>query len=251
MRAIEEEARRRRRTTLVLARAAAIVRSGSTRVWVDARRRDTELRAKRRRGLDPSAFYYKLRREIRHDSGRVRARRRRHRGERGRRTVELTVANTGNRPIQIGSHFHSFEGESALGSTVPSRSVCAWNVPAAPLSASSRDEKRVTLVELARRPPVFGLNALTDGAGREQALARLACVGAASMSLRLSRRQYAISTALTTGDRVRLADTDLLIRIERDLTGPARRRKFGGGKVIRDGMGQSRARPGPTASSTW
>ena len=59
------------------------------------------------------------------------------------------------------------------------------------------------------------------------------------MSLRLTRRQYADLYGPTTGDRVRLADTELLIRIERDLTVPGEEAKFGGGKVIRDGMGQS------------
>ena len=43
----------------------------------------------------------------------------------------------------------------------------------------------------------------------------------------------------TTGDRVRLADTDLIIEVERDLTTYGEEVKFGGGKVIRDGMGQS------------
>jgi urease alpha subunit len=59
------------------------------------------------------------------------------------------------------------------------------------------------------------------------------------VSLRLPRRQYAALYGPTTGDRVRLADTDLLIRIERDLTTPGEEAKFGGGKVLRDGMGQS------------
>ena len=45
----------------------------------------------------------------------------------------------------------------------------------------------------------------------------------------------------TTGDRVRLADTDLFIEVERDLTIYGEEVKFGGGKVIRDGMGQSQA----------
>ena len=58
------------------------------------------------------------------------------------------------------------------------------------------------------------------------------------MSLRIPRRQYADLYGPTTGDRVRLADTDLLVRIERDLTTPGEEAKFGGGKVIRDGMGQ-------------
>ncbi|GAA5234211.1 urease subunit alpha [Verticiella sediminum] len=59
------------------------------------------------------------------------------------------------------------------------------------------------------------------------------------MSLRISRRAYAEMFGPTTGDRVRLADTDLLIAVERDYTLYGEEVKFGGGKVIRDGMGQS------------
>lgn len=56
---------------------------------------------------------------------------------------------------------------------------------------------------------------------------------------RLTRRAYADMYGPTIGDRVRLADTDLLIEVERDLTLHGEEVKFGGGKVIRDGMGQS------------
>jgi urease subunit alpha len=59
------------------------------------------------------------------------------------------------------------------------------------------------------------------------------------VTLRITRRQYADLYGPTTGDRVRLADTGLFIRVERDLTVPGEEAKFGGGKVIRDGMGQS------------
>jgi len=59
------------------------------------------------------------------------------------------------------------------------------------------------------------------------------------MSLRMSRRQYADLYGPTTGDRIRLADTALVVRVERDLTVPGEEAKFGGGKVVRDGMGQS------------
>ncbi len=59
------------------------------------------------------------------------------------------------------------------------------------------------------------------------------------MAARLSRRAYAGMYGPTTGDRLRLADTDLVIEVERDLTIYGEEVKFGGGKVIRDGMGQS------------
>jgi urease subunit alpha len=58
------------------------------------------------------------------------------------------------------------------------------------------------------------------------------------MSFRMSRKQYADMFGPTTGDRVRLADTDLFIEVEKDFTVYGDEVKFGGGKVIRDGMGQ-------------
>ena len=59
------------------------------------------------------------------------------------------------------------------------------------------------------------------------------------MSTRISRRAYAEMFGPTTGDRVRLADTELWIEVEKDFTVYGDEVKFGGGKVIRDGMGQS------------
>src|ERR1051326_7438800 len=59
------------------------------------------------------------------------------------------------------------------------------------------------------------------------------------MPYRISRSAYADMFGPTTGDRMRLADTDLIIEIEEDHTLPGEEVKFGGGKVIRDGMGQS------------
>jgi len=57
----------------------------------------------------------------------------------------------------------------------------------------------------------------------------------------IPRQSYAAMFGPTTGDRVRLADTELFIEVERDLTTYGEEVKFGGGKVIRDGMGQSQA----------
>ncbi|MEL7509118.1 MAG: urease subunit alpha [Cyanobacteria bacterium J06554_1] len=59
------------------------------------------------------------------------------------------------------------------------------------------------------------------------------------MSYRMDRRAYAETYGPTVGDRVRLADTALVIEVEQDLTTYGDEVKFGGGKVIRDGMGQS------------
>ena len=62
------------------------------------------------------------------------------------------------------------------------------------------------------------------------------------MTLQIPRRTYADLYGPTKGDRVRLADTDLIIEIEKDFTRYGDEITFGGGKVIRDGMGQSCAR---------
>ena len=56
---------------------------------------------------------------------------------------------------------------------------------------------------------------------------------------RISRKAYAEMYGPTTGDRVRLGDTELFIEVEKDFTTYGEEVKFGGGKVIRDGMGQS------------
>ena len=63
--------------------------------------------------------------------------------------------------------------------------------------------------------------------------------------MEISRQAYAEMYGPTTGDRVRLGDTELWISVEKDMTRYGEEVKFGGGKVIRDGMGQSqRTRPG-------
>ncbi len=59
------------------------------------------------------------------------------------------------------------------------------------------------------------------------------------MTYRMDRRAYAQTYGPTVGDRLRLADTELFVEVERDYTTYGDEVKFGGGKVIRDGMGQS------------
>ncbi len=93
----------------------------------------------------------------------------------GRPTVELTVANTADRPIQVGSHFHFFEANRALRFDRAPAFGMRLNIPAGTaVRFEPGDEKRVTLVEMAGARRMFGLNALTQGGTREQALDRLA-----------------------------------------------------------------------------
>ena len=59
------------------------------------------------------------------------------------------------------------------------------------------------------------------------------------MSYMLDGKKYAMMYGPTTGDKIRLADTNLVIQIEKDFTQYGDEAKFGGGKTLRDGMGQS------------
>lgn len=70
------------------------------------------------------------------------------------------------------------------------------------------------------------------------------------MPYKISRASYASMFGPTVGDKVRLADTELFIEIEKDFTTYGEEVKFGGGKVIRDGMGQSQATRGEGAVDT-
>ena len=92
----------------------------------------------------------------------------------GRQTVELSVTNTGDRPIQVGSHFLFFEVNRALTFDRARAFGMRLNVPAGTaVRFEPGDEKRVTLVELAGARLVFGLNGLTEGGDRAAALNNL------------------------------------------------------------------------------
>ena len=100
----------------------------------------------------------------------------------GRRTLQLTVANTGDRPVQVGSHFHFFEANRALRFDRGQAFGMRLNVPAGTaVRFEPGDEKIVTLVDLAGAREVYGLNARTDGpAGdprRAESLRRAAAGG--------------------------------------------------------------------------
>ena len=97
----------------------------------------------------------------------------------GRRTLGVTVANTGDRPIQVGSHFHFFEANRELRFDRAQAFGMRLNIPAGTaVRFEPGDEKVVTLVELGGAREVHGLNALTDGptddAARAAALQRAA-----------------------------------------------------------------------------
>jgi urease beta subunit len=83
----------------------------------------------------------------------------------GRETVELTVINTGDRPIQVGSHFHFFEANKALSFDRRLAVGPRLNIPAGTaVRFEPGDDKKIKLVRLGGAAKVLGLNALTTGA---------------------------------------------------------------------------------------
>lgn len=83
----------------------------------------------------------------------------------GRETVQITVANTGDRPIQVGSHFHFFEVNRALQFDRATARGMRLDIPAGTaVRFEPGDEREVTLVPLVGRREVYGLNALINGA---------------------------------------------------------------------------------------
>ena len=82
----------------------------------------------------------------------------------GRRTVELVVANTGDRPVQIGAHYHFFEVNKALRFDRDKAFGMRLNIPSGTTQRFEPGEERtVTLVEILGKKIMRGLNALTDG----------------------------------------------------------------------------------------
>jgi urease beta subunit len=86
----------------------------------------------------------------------------------GRREIELEIANTGDRPIQVGSHFHFFEVNRALRFDRAAAFGMRLNIPAGTaVRFEPGDSKRVTLVEIGGSKRVYGLNGLTTGLADE------------------------------------------------------------------------------------
>ena len=82
----------------------------------------------------------------------------------GRETLEIEVANTGDRPIQIGSHFHFYEVNSALQFDRESTKGMRLNIPAGTaVRFEPGDEKTVVLVAIAGKKEIYGFNGLVEG----------------------------------------------------------------------------------------
>ncbi len=148
----------------------------------------------------------------------------------GREVTPMTVLNAADRPVQVGSHYHFAEANPGLEFDRAAARGKRLNIAA---GTAVRFEPGIPVdVELV---PLVGARVVPGLRGE---------TGVPSMP-EISRAAYADLFGPTTGDRVRLADTDLLIEIEEDRSGgpglAGDEAVFGGGKVIRESMGQSRA----------
>ncbi len=189
----------------------------------------------------------------------------------GREVMTVFVANHGDRPVQVGSHYHFFEVNAALSFERDVAYGMRLNIPSGTaVRFEPGEEKRVELVRFGGARRLLGHRNLgrpearrsmgaastvdaagaamdaTDAnahpsaadAGRETAPETAPGTAPTSQAV-TDRAAYAGMFGPTVGDRVRLADTELFVEIERDLTVYGDECKFGGGKTVRDGMAQS------------
>jgi len=170
---------------------------------------------------------------------------------------ELTVTNTGDRPIQVGSHYAFVETNKALEFDRLAAIGMRLNVPSgASVRFEPGETKTVTLASIGGNQSVVMGNRLTNGpvnaggAKHHEAILQRAVQGGfkhkasstpvpAGKAYVMDRSAYADMYGPTTGDHIRLGDTCLKIRVEQDYTVYGDECKFGGGKSLREGMGQA------------
>ncbi|KAL2253736.1 urease [Sesamum indicum] len=178
----------------------------------------------------------------------------------GRKGVVLKVTNTGDRPIQVGSHYHFIEVNPFLVFDRSKAYGMRLNIPAGTATRfEPGDTKSVALVRIGGEQVIRGGNNIADGqvddanittvmkavheggyGFSEEANAREYVVEEnSSFSYSMTHESYGNMYGPTTGDKIRLGDTDLLAEIERDFAVYGDECVFGGGKVLRDGMGQA------------
>ncbi|KAH9178433.1 urease [Lactarius sanguifluus] len=176
----------------------------------------------------------------------------------GRDRIRLRVTNTGDRPVQIGSHYHFIEANNTLsfdrGRAYGKRlDILAGTA----VRFEPGDVKTVTLCAIGGARVISGGNSIATGpldhASLDAILSDLLKRGFLSIpepgaqevrgDTSVSRETYIAAFGPTVGDRVRLGDTELWIEVERDEAVYGDEVKFGGGKSIREGMGQATNRP--------
>nr|XP_006815240.1 PREDICTED: urease-like [Saccoglossus kowalevskii] len=172
----------------------------------------------------------------------------------GRETKTIKVTSLCDRPIQIGSHYHFIEANKYLKFDRSATYGMRLNIAAGTAVRFEPGEvKDVSLVEIQGNKVIRGGNALCDGDGNLEAIMdRIKKKGFHSESqsdseksqqssapVTISRSAYATTYGPTLGDKVQLGDTSLIVEVEKDFTVYGDECKFGGGKVLREGMGQA------------
>lgn len=153
----------------------------------------------------------------------------------GRAVQTILVKNTGDRPIQIGSHYHFAEVNDALEFDRDKAMGFRLNILSGTAVRFEPGQAReVELVEFGGKKDIFGFAGRVMG----QAQSSLDTSMLPKSQKTVPRQMYAEHFGLTVGDKMRLADTELWLEVEKDFTTYGEEVKFGGGKVIRDGMGQ-------------
>ncbi|KAJ9272381.1 hypothetical protein DTO212C5_1566 [Paecilomyces variotii] len=176
----------------------------------------------------------------------------------GRKRIKLKVMSKGDRPIQVGSHFHFIETNPELHFDRIKAYGYRLDIPAGTsVRFEPGDTKTVTLVEIGGNKIICGGNFLASGLidlGRaDEIVKRLQSEGFAHVPdptadssliepFSMEREAYARMFGPTTGDLIRLGSTDLWIKIEEDHTVYGDECTFGGGKTLREGMGQATGR---------
>lgn len=181
----------------------------------------------------------------------------------GRRRIRMKVTSKGDRPIQVGSHYHFIETNPKLEFDRLRAKGMRLDIPAGTsIRFEPGDMKTVTLVEISGNRIIAGGNDVAPGdvkdlegvSGEEDAgiMHRLREGGFLNVEqpdadqildpYSMPREDYIAMFGPTTGDRIRLGPTDLWIKVERDMTVYGDECSFGGGKTIRDGMGQASGR---------
>ena len=151
-----------------------------------------------------------------------------------RAAIIIKVANTGDRPIQVGSHYHFAESNAALAFDRKGALGCRLDIPAGTaVRFEPGPDSRNFSGAIRRRTAGSWFQQGCDGSIAARASEVI------EMPNKMNRAAYAQMFGPTVGDKIRLADTEIIIEVEKDYTTYGEEVKFGGGKVIRDGMGQS------------
>ncbi|EON98322.1 putative urease protein [Phaeoacremonium minimum UCRPA7] len=172
----------------------------------------------------------------------------------GRKRVKLKVTSKGDRPIQVGSHYHFIETNPQLEFDRIKAYGYRLDIAAGTsVRFEPGDTKTVTLVEIGGNKVIRGGNNIASGvvdlSRANDIVARLQQAGFAHApepagdlghidAFSMDRAAYKTMFGPTTGDLVRLGKTDLWIKVEKDFTTFGDECKFGGGKTLREGMGQ-------------